>query len=379
MCAFGPSSKLNSEPALRLAVAALEEGLSVLASPMVDVEHDGRNLNVNILLLAPEIVDKNNFCVVEHLTPLKFNLSGTCFTGPVQQSNLALITCPNAKQVVSVDALDRCFSSEVGLLCPKNVLRTITSLQWLCFAWNPELKLSFPRNHLSASNCQHLQPLVHLGGIFFLSTTSGTLTTNVGDYEITPLAVYNFPCNVSFTGMKTSLAMCPESLTVSLPLFSTETISYVPWNPDSDDISPLMLHRESLSIPPPTVINRTIISYFDELFQTYDGQLSAALDKADGMISKITYTSETSLAEYFAYAACALSVVNLIIFCIAFCGVYRIIRRLPTQKLCVPTNSTRIEVPLSQSHRMCKHCDKPVRQEQHSQKSAQSHKQKGRS
>ena len=77
--------------------------------------------------------------------------------------------------------------------------------------------------------------------------------------------------------------MCPM-LTVSLPLLSTDTISCVPWNPDSDDISPLMLHRESLSVPPPTVINRTIINYFDELFQTYDSQLSAALDKADGMI-----------------------------------------------------------------------------------------------
>ena len=159
------SSKLNSEPALRLAVAVLEEGLSELASPMVDVEHDGRNLNVNILLLAPEIVDKNNFCVVEHLTPLKFNLSGTCFTGPVQQSNLALITCPNAKQVASVDALDRCFSSEVGVLCPNNEFRTITRLQWLVLPGILTKKISFPRNHLSASNCQHFQPLVHLGGM----------------------------------------------------------------------------------------------------------------------------------------------------------------------------------------------------------------------
>ena len=54
----------------------LEEALSVLAGPMVDVEHDGQNLTVDILLLAPEITDKDSFCVVEHLTPLKFNISG---------------------------------------------------------------------------------------------------------------------------------------------------------------------------------------------------------------------------------------------------------------------------------------------------------------
>ena len=72
--------------------------------------------------------------MVEHLTPLKFNMSGKCFTGPVQHTNLALITCPNSKQIVPLEALNRCFSSEIGFLCPKNVLRTMTSLQWLGFA-----------------------------------------------------------------------------------------------------------------------------------------------------------------------------------------------------------------------------------------------------
>ena len=120
---------------------------------MVDVEHDGKDLSVDILMLQPEITSKNDFCVVEHLTPLKFNMSGTCYTGPVRQTNLALISCPNSKQIVSLEALDRCVSSEVGFLCPKNVLKSITSLQWLGFAWNPELKLSFPRNHLSSPNC----------------------------------------------------------------------------------------------------------------------------------------------------------------------------------------------------------------------------------
>jgi len=66
---------------------------------MVDVEHHNSDLIVNILLLAPVVVDRNSFCVVENLTPLKFNLSGTCFTGPVQHTNLALITCPESKLI----------------------------------------------------------------------------------------------------------------------------------------------------------------------------------------------------------------------------------------------------------------------------------------
>ena len=119
------SPKLFVDPSLALTATTLEQGLSVLASPMVDVEHDGYDLMLyNILFLAPEIANKSNFCVVEHLTPLKFNLSGTCFTGPVRQTNLALITCLNLNQIVPVDLLDRCFSSEVGFLCPTNVLKT---------------------------------------------------------------------------------------------------------------------------------------------------------------------------------------------------------------------------------------------------------------
>ena len=30
------------------------------------VEHDGQNLTIDILLLAPEITDKDSFCVVGH-------------------------------------------------------------------------------------------------------------------------------------------------------------------------------------------------------------------------------------------------------------------------------------------------------------------------
>ena len=146
------SSRLIADDTFRSTVSALKRGLSVLASPMVDVEHDGHELNVNVLVIAPEVLSSNNFCVVEHLTPLKFNLSGTCCTGPVQQTNLALITCSDSKSIVPLEALVRCFSSEVGFLCPKNALKSLTNLQWLGFAWNPELNMSFSRNHMPASS-----------------------------------------------------------------------------------------------------------------------------------------------------------------------------------------------------------------------------------
>ena len=121
------SSRLMVDDTLRSTVSALKRGLSVLASPMVDVKHDGRELNVNILAIAPEILSSNNFCVVEHLTPLKFNLSGTCYTGLVPQTNLALITCSDSKSIVPLETLVRCFNSKVGFLCPKEVPKSLTS------------------------------------------------------------------------------------------------------------------------------------------------------------------------------------------------------------------------------------------------------------
>ena len=79
------------------------------------------------------------FFVVEHLTRLKFNFLGTCYTGPVRQTNLALMTRADSKSIVPIEALDRCFSSEVWLPCPKSVVKSLTSLQRFALAWNPEL------------------------------------------------------------------------------------------------------------------------------------------------------------------------------------------------------------------------------------------------
>ena len=115
------------------------------------------------------------------------------------------------------------------------------------------------------------------------------------------------------------------------------------------DISPLMLHGGSSSIPSSTVVNRTIIDHFDKLFERFDGQLSGSLDRVNDVISTIQSISETSLAEYLAYAACALSFINLVVFCIAFRSVFRMFRHQPNHKLSIPPYSKKIEVP---------HCDK---------------------
>ena len=44
-----------TDASMALTINSLETGLAVLANPLVNVEHDGKNLFVNILLKAPEI------------------------------------------------------------------------------------------------------------------------------------------------------------------------------------------------------------------------------------------------------------------------------------------------------------------------------------
>ena len=81
-----------------------------------------------------------------------------------------------------------------------------------------------------------------------------------GVFSFPALAVYNFPCDVSFVGMKASVATCPERLVVSLPLFSTSTITYVQLDTSSEVLTPLQFHHEFLTVHLPVEINRTLIN-----------------------------------------------------------------------------------------------------------------------
>ena len=164
--------------------------------------------------------------------------------------------------------------------------------------------------------------------------------------------------------MKTSLGTCPQRLLVSLPLFSTDMITYVQWDPNSDDLTPLDLHQESLTIPPPIKINRTVIDNFDELFQRYDGQLSDTLQKADSLIDQIEETTISSYVKYIAFIALGLSVINFIVFCIVYRCIFRIFGRRAAHTL-----PPLLPAPVSNNlqRKVCGHCSKPVKNEERKQ------------
>ena len=121
----------------------------------------------------------------------------------------------------------------------------IRNIPWLGLPWNPDLRLSVPRHHVPAANCDGLHPLVFLVGRHFLSTTLGTLNLNSGTFEISPLVIYNFPCNVSFDGMKTGLTPCPKSLGITLPIFTSDSITYNPWQIVADPQLTKLHHKSN--------------------------------------------------------------------------------------------------------------------------------------
>ena len=191
-------------------------------------------MDLSLLFTVPEIPHKNSFCTVEYLTPLKYNISGTCYTGPITYDNLALVTCSNVKSLVQVDSLQKCFQQDRTLLCPHHIFQSVKNVAWLGFPWNPTTKLSFPRHHQPARDCSDLHPLHVLGGRYYLATTADTLQLNTGPINTSPLAVYHFPCNTTFNGMATGLGVW-DTMEVNIPLFNPDHIRYILRKPTDDD------------------------------------------------------------------------------------------------------------------------------------------------
>ena len=329
------SFNLKKDSTMEITVDALEQGFSVLALPMVDYEYQQKHLELNILVSVPEITSTNHLCTIEHLSPISINISGTCYTRPVTQKDLVLITCESYQKLITTEALNKCFKDDTTVLCPSNVLQTVSNIDWLGFPWNADQKLAFPRTHIPAEDCQNLQPIIHLGGRYFLATTQGTLNLNTGTLELSPLTIYHFPCNVSFAGMKTGLSQCPDRLEITVPLFAADTIQYVPWKPYLDP-NLLELHYQSLAIPPPTTLNKTVRDALDQLYRTLDQKLTHQINKADHEIDSIQEVSETSLTEILTYVALGLSIMNTIAVLTIFCLLYNI--KLPRQKACKTCN-----------------------------------------
>ena len=148
----------------------LQEGFPLMVNLMVDIEHSDAKFELSILVTIPELTSDDALCSVEYLSPVKYNISGTCYTGPIITNDL--VTCSNTKAIVKADSLVKCHQQDNSLLCPYHILRPVHDLGWLGLPWTAKSHATFPRHHQPAKDCSHLIPMLHLGGRAFLSTLS---------------------------------------------------------------------------------------------------------------------------------------------------------------------------------------------------------------
>ena len=250
------SAQLGTDPSLTLTLNALHEGYSLLINPILEYGHTSRYIGLHMLFTLPVLKDKTSICTVEYLTPLKYNISGTCYSGPLTRNELSLVTYTNSKTVIMADTISKCYKEESTILCSANVLTLARTVEWLGLNWVPDTRLQFPRNHQKTTCPAGIPPLLHLGGSYYLATGTASFALTNATINLTPLGIYHLPCGEpALAGLATGLGPCPNVLTIPLPLFTTDIVHYVPYTPETASDT-LKAHYQSLAIPPPLVFNK---------------------------------------------------------------------------------------------------------------------------
>ena len=318
------SAQLSSLPALRATSDALNQGFPLLIRPLLDYDFTAQHkLKLNILFTVPHVFSREKFCTIQPLTPLKYNISGICFTGPMSRDDVMLVTCSNQRYFIKPAALNKCYRDDDTILCPKSLLLKASRTDWLGLPWSPNSRLSFQRHHRRAVDCSDLHELIHLGSRFYLGTSLHTITFRTVDGKsnrvlITPLSIFNVPCNISFDAQEIGLGRCPPKIEFSLPVFLSDQFSYVPWSPASNDTT-FHLHYDSLSILPPLTFDNKTLEDLDNTFNVLDGQLTKQLNEVNTSINHLKPAATTTMNDVLTYISLSLTLVNSIIILLSFC------------------------------------------------------------
>lgn len=337
--------RLKAIPALQTTADTLNAGFRLLIQPLVDYQYQpSKSLGINILFTVPELTAEHTFCTIEYVMPIKYNISGTCFHGPITRDELALLHCKNSEFILHKALLDKCFHTSNTFVCPQNILHLVNNTDWIGLPWHRNTKLHFARQHQKAKDCTNLHELYHLGGRYYLSTQQGFLkvsnTTNGSTHIIplSPLMVYHFPCDLTFHTQQTGLGLCPDKITINIPIFTPNSFHYVPWTNGDDDI--LQLHYKSLNISPPIKFSNATLRSLDETFQLLDGQLMTQLASLKHDISQIHPVQTTTLTDWLTYFAFILALINTLIICLLYCRISH-----PLLKRSIPLSLSRHKRP----------------------------------
>ena len=87
---------------------------------------------------------------IEYLSPIKYNVSGTCYTGPITHDRLALLRCENSEFLLYENLLAKCSLSDYTFVCPDHLLRLVSDTTCLGLLWTRGSMIVFSRNHVKA-------------------------------------------------------------------------------------------------------------------------------------------------------------------------------------------------------------------------------------
>ena len=210
------SAQLPAILSLKTTIEALDHGFPLIIRPLLNYDFSTNNkFKINILFTVPSLTPNNNFCTVQSLTPLKYNISGVCFTGPLSCEDVMLVTRPTHRYFLNPAALCKCYTTSEVVLCTKSLVLRATHTDWIGMAWTPHSRLTFQHNHKRVTDCNGLKPLLHLGAHYYLSTTFHTITLHTAAgttscVSLTPLSIFHVPCNSSFEDQEIGLGKCPQ-------------------------------------------------------------------------------------------------------------------------------------------------------------------------
>ena len=328
--------RLHTIPPLVRTAEGLDSGFPLLLDPMIDYDYDiSRAIGVRMLFTVPVLSKDFSTCTIEYLSPIKYNVSGTCYTGPITRDQLALLRCHNSEFLIHENLLAKCSLSDYTFVCPDHILRLVSDTTWLGLPWTRGSKLVFSRNHVKAQDCSQLEDLHHLGGRNYLSTQHGILTLRnktggvTHTVPLSPLIVYHFPCDLEFSTQRTGFGSCPDRISTHIPLFTDSTFRYIPW--ERDNYALLDLHYKSLNISPPLVLNKSTLQSLDKTYHLLDNQLDTQLATLQHDVANVHSTPHRrTLPDLCLYVSFSLTIANTIAL-IVFCCRSR--KRLPNQSL----------------------------------------------
>ena len=313
--------RLAKIPSMVHTIAALKAGFSIIMQPLVDYEFDAnKKMELNLLFTLPEVSSANALCILEQLVPITYQHNGVCFGGPLPRNDLSLITCGTKRYVLKSTELEQCLRDDTTILCPTNVLTTVKEPHWLGLPWSPESKLQFQQIHQIFSHCKQLQPLILLGGRFYLSTIFQNITLSshqaTQHLQLSPLSIIHIPCNMSFHSQRTGLGTCPSTLRFSIPLFQNSHFSYIPWQ---DVSSPkFTLAVPDIPIPKDFNLDNSTLQSLDQTYSSLDRDLTLRLAKFNRDVDNLEVTDTTTLNDIFTYIAFSFTVLNFIALLILF-------------------------------------------------------------